>query len=138
MPEPYKRILLKVSGEALATNTADEIIEPEMTDMIATALSAVRLQQPELEIAIVVGGGNIWRGAPAIAQGMNLTDADHMGMLATIINALSLKDALRQHDLEPRVMSALPIDKVCEPWIPERARRHLAKKRIVICAAGLG
>ena len=138
MSLPYTRILLKVSGEALASNTTHDVINHDMTAQIADELARLLSEHPELQIGIVVGGGNIWRGAPAKTHGMGLTDADHMGMLATVINALALKDALRNSDLQPRVMSALPIDKVCEPWIPEKAIRHLEKGRIVIFAAGLG
>jgi uridylate kinase len=138
VPTAYKRILLKVSGEALASGEPDDVIDFGMTERIAGELATLMEAEPDMEIAIVVGGGNIWRGAPAIGRGMRVIDADHMGMLATIINALALKDALLRINLTPRVMSALPIDKVCEPWIPERALRHMEKRRIVICAAGLG
>lgn len=137
MHKPYRRVILKLSGEALASSKPEDTIDEQRVDQFAAEIAHVRDSQGT-QIAVVVGGGNIWRGARGIAAGMDETDADHMGMLATVINALALKDALVRHGQEPRVMSAIPIPRVCEEWIRARALRHFEKKRILILAAGTG
>ena len=137
MSGPYSRVLLKISGEALASANCGEIIKYPMVTQIADEIRTIR-EKHQTEIAIVIGGGNIWRGALGAANGMNRTIADHIGMMATIMNSLAMKDALTQLGVESRVMSALPIHKVCEDWIPARALSHLGKGRVVVCAAGLG
>ena len=131
----YKRILLKLSGEALMGD-AEFGISAEVTDR--TSVEVKELVDAGIEVALVVGGGNIFRGVSLEASGTNRTTGDYMGMLATVINALSLQDALERHGMEVRVMSALPIDPVCEPYIQRRAVRHLEKGRVVIFAAGTG
>ena len=136
-PCPYPRVLLKISGEALASDTCGKIIDHAMVAQIANEISQIHADL-QTEFAIVIGGGNIWRGARGAANGMNRTIADDIGMMATIMNSLAMKDALTQLGVDSRVMSALPIHKVCEDWIPARALSHLGKGRVVICAAGLG
>lgn len=131
----YKRILLKLSGEALMGN-ADYGIEPEVISRFAKEIS--ELSAEGVEIGIVIGGGNIFRGAGLAASGMDRVSGDHMGMLATVLNALALQDALEQHGAFCRVMSAIRINQVCEDYIRRRAIRHLEKGRIVIFAAGTG
>ena len=137
MPSPYPRVLLKISGEALASKECGKIIHHPMMVQIAKEIRTIR-DRHNTQIAIVIGGGNIWRGALGADAGMDCTIADHMGMMATIINSLALKDALTKVGVDSRVMSALRTEQVCEPWIPERAKRHLEKGRVVLCAAGLG
>jgi len=131
----YKRILLKISGEALMGD-ADFGIDPAIIDR--TSIEIKKLVDAGVEIALVIGGGNIFRGVSLAAEGMNRTTGDYMGMLATVINALSMQDALERHDVDVRVLSAIPIDPVCEPYIQRRAARHLEKGRVVIFAAGTG
>lgn len=131
----YKRILLKISGEALMGD-ADFGIDPAIIDR--TSIEIKKLVDAGVEIALVIGGGNIFRGVSLAAEGMNRTTGDYMGMLATVINALSMQDALESHDVDVRVLSAIPIDPVCEPYIQRRAARHLEKGRVVIFAAGTG
>lgn len=131
----YKRILLKISGEALMGD-ADFGIDPAIIDR--TSVEIKKLVDAGVEIALVIGGGNIFRGISLAAEGMNRTTGDYMGMLATVINALSMQDALERHDVDVRVLSAIPIDPVCEPYIQRRAARHLEKGRVVIFAAGTG
>jgi uridylate kinase len=131
----YKRILLKISGEALMGDT-DFGIDPAVIDR--TSLEIKALVEAGVEVALVIGGGNIFRGISLAAEGMNRTTGDYMGMLATVINALSMQDALERHDVDVRVLSAIPIDPVCEPYIQRRAARHLEKGRVVIFAAGTG
>ena len=131
----YKRILLKLSGEALMGD-ADFGIDPAVLDR--TAVEIKELVDAGIEVALVVGGGNIFRGVSLAASGMDRANGDYMGMLATVINALSLQDALERHGMKIRVMSALPIKQVCEPYIRRRAIRHLEKGRVVIFAAGTG
>ncbi len=130
-----KRILLKLSGEALMGD-ADFGIDPAVLDR--TAVEIKELLDVGIEVALVVGGGNIFRGVSLAAAGMDRANGDYMGMLATVINALSLQDSLERHDMKVRVMSALPIKQVCEPYIRRRAIRHLEKGRVVIFAAGTG
>jgi uridylate kinase len=134
-PVQYRRVLLKLSGEALM-GELDYGIEPRVIQRIAAEIASVR--QTGVEIAIVVGGGNIFRGAGLARAGMDRVTGDHMGMLATVINALAIQDALEALDAHARVMSALRVNAVCEDYIRRRAIRHLEKGRIVIMAAGTG
>lgn len=129
------RVLLKLSGEALMGD-ADYGIDPAMIQRIAEEIAV--LNSKGIELAIVLGGGNIFRGAGLAEAGMDRVAADHMGMLATVINSLSLQDALERLGVYTRVMSALPINAVCEDYIRRRAVRHLEKGRVTIFAAGTG
>jgi uridylate kinase len=131
----YKRILLKLSGEALMGG-GQFGIDGEILKMVAQQIKEVK--KSGVEVAIVVGGGNIWRGADAAAEGMDRAAADYAGMLATVINALALQDALEKEGLVSRTQSAIPIQAVAEPYIRLRAIRHLEKGRVVIFAAGTG
>ncbi len=131
----YKRILLKLSGEALMGDDAYGIKRETIDRIVAEIADVVRLG---VEIAIVIGGGNIFRGVAPGAAGMDRATADYMGMLATLMNALALQDALRRAEVESRVQSALRIDQVAEPYIRGRALRHLEERRVVIFAAGTG
>ena len=131
----YKRIILKLSGEALSGNDSYGI-NPETLSTIAAQV--IEVAQLGVEVAIVVGGGNIWRGVAGSAKGMDRATADFMGMLATVINALALQDALESKDYPTRVMSAIEMREVAEPYIRRRAIRHLEKGRVVIFAAGTG
>ncbi|HZX22076.1 MAG TPA: UMP kinase [Woeseiaceae bacterium] len=130
-----KRILLKLSGEALL-GSLDYGIDPEIIKRIAGELRDVR--ELGIEVGVVIGGGNIFRGAGLARAGMDRVTGDHMGMLATVINALALQDALERLGIYARVMSALQIHEVCEDYIRRRAIRHLEKGRVVILAAGTG
>ena len=132
---PYQRVLLKLSGEALMV-TLDYGIEPTVIKRIAKEIAEVRSRG--VEIAIVIGGGNIFRGAGLARAGMDRVTGDHMGMLATVMNALAIQDALESQNVYARVMSALRINAVCEDYIRRRAIRHLEKGRVVILAAGTG
>jgi uridylate kinase len=131
----FRRVLLKLSGEALM-GEQEYGIDRKRVDAIAREIVAV--QHEGLEVAIVVGGGNIYRGMAAAAEGMDRATGDYAGMLATVLNALSLQDALERAGADTRVLSALEISKVAEPYIRRRAMRHLEKGRIVIFAAGTG
>ncbi len=131
----YKRVLLKLSGEALAGDKAFGI-NPDIIDRIAQEIKDVHLLG--VEIAIVLGGGNIFRGIAGTAQGMDRSTSDYMGMLATVINSLALQDCLEKLDVFTRVMSAIEMHELCEPYIRRRAVRHLEKNRVVIFAAGTG
>src|ERR1700726_3195589 len=136
MPTPvFKRILLKLSGEALAANQGFGV-DPLRIHEIAAELADVKTMG--VEIAIVVGGGNFFRGVAEQAREMDRVSADHMGMLATVINALALQDALEKQNIHTRVQSAIEMHQVTEPYIRRRAMRHLEKGRIVIFAAGTG
>jgi len=135
MAVAYKRILLKVSGEALMGPAAYGI-DPETVKRIALQIKAA--SDLGIEIAVVVGGGNIWRGAQASQTGMDRATADYAGMLATVINALALQDAIEQVGGDVRTQTAIPIQQVAEPYIRRRAIRHLEKRRVVIFAAGTG
>src|SRR5437870_13382549 len=132
---PYKRILLKLSGEALQGDLPYGI-DATMLDTIARQLKAV--QAMGIEVAIVVGGGNIFRGAAASDAGMDRATGDYAGMLATIINGLALQDALERNGVTVRTQSAITVTAVAEPYIRRRAMRHLEKGRVVIFAAGTG
>jgi uridylate kinase len=137
-PEPapvYRRVLLKLSGEALMGDL-DYGTDPDRVHAIAAEIAAVHARG--VEVAIVVGGGNIYRGLAAAAKGMDRATGDYMGMLATVLNALALQDALEKLEVATRVQSALTISEVAEPYIRRRAIRHLEKGRIVIFAAGTG
>ena len=131
----YRRILLKLSGEALAANQGFGV-DPIRVHEIAAEIREVH--DMGCEIAIVVGGGNFFRGVAVQAKDMDRVSADHMGMLATVINALALQDALEKQAVKSRVMSAIEMNQVAEPYIRRRAMRHLEKGRVVICAAGTG
>jgi uridylate kinase len=131
----YHRVLLKLSGEALMGEHQFGI-DPNIVKRIAQEVK--ELHDTGVEVAMVIGGGNIFRGANLSQEGLHRVTGDHMGMLATVINALALQDAMESHGLYVRVMSALPIHNVCEDFIRRRAIRHLEKGRIVIFAAGTG
>jgi uridylate kinase len=131
----YRRIVLKISGEALAGNQGYGI-DPLVLERVAAELSEVTTLG--VQVAIVIGGGNIFRGVAASADGMDRATADYMGMLATIINALALQGALEKAGLQTRVLSAIEMRAVAEPYIRRRAIRHLEKGRVVIFAAGTG
>lgn len=134
-PVLYQRVLLKLSGEALMGDL-DYGIEPSVIQRIAAEVAEVRSMG--IEVAIVIGGGNIFRGAGLARAGMDRVTGDYMGMLATVMNALAIQDALESLDVYARVMSALQINEVCEDYIRRRAVRHLEKGRVVIMAAGTG
>jgi uridylate kinase len=135
-PEPaFRRVLLKLSGEALMGDL-EYGTDPERVRAVAAQIAAV--QARGVEIAIVVGAGNIYRGLRGAAAGMDRATADYMGMLATVLNALTLQDALESLDVHTRVQSAITISEVAEPYIRRRAMRHLEKGRVVIFAAGTG
>jgi uridylate kinase len=131
----YRRVLLKLSGEALMGELSYGT-DPERVQGIAQEVAAVHSRG--IEIAIVVGGGNIYRGLKAAARGMDRATGDYMGMLATVLNALALQDALEKEGVPTRVQSAITISEVAEPYIRRRAIRHLEKGRVVIFAAGTG
>jgi uridylate kinase len=136
MPDPvYRRVLLKLSGEALMGEQAFGI-DPAVTTQIAKEIGEI--QQLGVQTAVVIGGGNLFRGLAASAKGMDRATADYMGMLATVINALALQDALEQIGVPTRVASAIEMRAVAEPFIRRRAVRHLEKGRVVIFAAGTG
>ena len=131
----YKRVLLKISGEALVGD-GDYGIDPKMLENLAQAIKPV--YENGAELAVVVGGGNIYRGLAGAATGMDRAQGDYMGMLATVMNALALQDVSERNGMECRVMSAITMRAICEPYIRRRATRHLEKGRIVIFAAGTG
>jgi len=136
LPRPaFQRILLKLSGEALVGDLEYGISPPVVHD-VAEEIKEVR--DLGVEVAIVIGGGNIYRGVAASAEGMDRASADYMGMLATVINSLALQDALEKMDILTRVLSAIEIHQVAEPYIRRRAIRHLEKGRVVIFAGGTG
>ncbi|MDX1499136.1 MAG: UMP kinase [Woeseiaceae bacterium] len=134
-PVPYRRVLLKLSGEALM-GELDYGIQPVVIQRIAGEVAKAR--EAGIEIAIVIGGGNIFRGEGLARSGMDRVTGDHMGMLATVINALAVQDALESMGVYARVMSALQIHDVCEDYIRRRAIRHLEKGRVIVLAAGTG
>ena len=129
------RILLKLSGEALMGSDSYGI-KLSIVDRIASDIKA--LSKKNIDICIVIGGGNIFRGLSASSEGMDRAQADYMGMLATVLNSLALQNALEKIKVDTRVMSALPIHSICETYIRRRAIRHMEKGRVVICAAGTG
>jgi uridylate kinase len=134
---PWHRVVLKLSGEAFASPAADETIDGGVVDRIAKEIAEV-CQDLGIEMAVVVGGGNIWRGATGSAAGMDRASADYMGMLATVINALALRDALERQGQPTRVQTAIGMSELAEPYIRLRAIRHLEKGRVVVFAAGTG
>ena len=129
------RILLKLSGEALM---GDDSYGIKLSVVDRIAMDIKDLSSKKIDICIVIGGGNIFRGLAASADGMDRAQADYMGMLATVLNSLALQNALEKINVDTRVMSALPIQSICETYIRRRAIRHMEKGRIVICAAGTG
>ena len=131
----YKRILLKLSGEALMGDGSYGI-DPKVTDRLAKQVK--ELVAEGIQVGIVVGGGNIFRGMAGAAGGMDRAQADYMGMLATVMNSLALQDAFEHNDVACRVMSAIQMNEVCEPYIRRRAMNHLSKGDVVIFAAGSG
>jgi uridylate kinase len=132
----YKRIVLKVSGEALREPGSRDSISPQIVHRIALQIREVHAMG--VEVAVVIGGGNIWRGLSASHRGMERTTADYMGMLATVINGLALQSQLEELDLATRVQTAIPIQTMAEPFIRRRAMRHLELGRVVIFVAGTG
>jgi uridylate kinase len=132
---PHRRILLKVSGEVLMGASAFGI---DMTTLEAVASDIAAVVATGVELCLVIGGGNIFRGVSVAGRGMERASADYMGMLATVMNALALQSALEKAGVDTRVQSAIPMDAVCEPYIRRRAVRHLEKGLVVIFAAGLG
>ena len=131
----YKRVILKLSGESLAGDQGFGI-NPEVVESIALQIKEIR--KHGIDVAAVVGGGNIWRGLAGSAKGMDRATADYMGMLATVMNSLALQDALEKLDVTTRVQSAIEMRQVAEPYIRRKAIRHLEKGRVVIFAAGTG
>jgi uridylate kinase len=132
----WQRIVLKLSGEAFA-EASGYSIDGDVVAQVAREIADVRAELG-VDIAVVVGGGNIWRGATGAGAGMDRAQSDYMGMLGTVINALALQDALERHDQPARVQTALEMARVAEPYIRRRAIRHLEKGRVVILAGGLG
>jgi len=131
----YRRVLLKISGEALM-GKGDYGLESETVSRVAEEVRTVR--EMGVEVCLVIGGGNIFRGVSGAASGMERASADYMGMLATVINALAMQNALERVGVQTRVQSAIPMSTVCEPYIRRRAVRHMEKGRVVIFAAGTG
>lgn len=132
---PYSRVLLKLSGEALA---GEQSYGVDLAAVDAISRDVAEVVQEDLELALVIGGGNIFRGVSSAAQGMDRASADFMGMLATVMNGLALQDSLEKRGLVTRLTTAFRMQEVAEPYIRRRAIRHLEKKRVVICAAGTG
>ncbi|EHM40594.1 UMP kinase [Anaeroglobus geminatus] len=135
MDRKFERIVLKLSGEALAGEQGYGI-DPKTVDSIADDI--VEVTKRGIQVAIVVGGGNIWRGLSGSAEGMDRVSADYMGMLATVMNSLALQDALEKHGVATRVQTAITMQQVAEPYIRRRAIRHMEKGRVVIFGAGTG
>lgn len=133
--KPPRRVLLKLSGEALMGGQ-DYGLDAEIVDRIAAEVAIVA--DLNVEICLVIGGGNIFRGVSGAAKGMDRASADYMGMLATVINALAMQNALERNGVDTRVLSAIPMQTVCEPYIRRRAVRHMERGRVVIFAAGTG
>lgn len=131
----YKRVVLKLSGEALAGEKGFGV---DLSVVESISRSIAEVVQLGIELAVVVGGGNIWRGAVASAQGMDRATADYMGMLATIINSLAFQDSLERIGIDTRVMTAIEMREIAEPYIRRRAMRHLEKGRVTIFASGTG
>ena len=137
-PAPrWDRVVLKLSGEALASAASDETIDAATVARLAGEIASSS-EDLGVQIAVVVGGGNIWRGTIGAGEGMDRATSDTMGMLATVINALALQDAIERQGRPTRVLSAVHMAEVCEPYIRRRAIRHLEKGRVVILAAGMG
>ncbi len=136
MPRP-RRFILKLSGEALASSSSEETIDAAAVEQLAGEIARTR-DELDLELAVMVGGGNIWRGTTGAGAGMDRATSDTMGMLGTVINALALQDALEHQGQATRVLSAVQMAEVAEPYIRRRAIRHLEKGRVVVFAAGMG
>jgi uridylate kinase len=135
MQEPrFRRILIKLSGEQI--KGTDEVVSYDMLDYLAREIESVH--RHGVHVAVVIGGGNIWRGNQSIARGMDTAQSHYMGMLGTIINALALQDALERHGLHTRAMTAIQMPEVAEPYIRRRATRHMEKGRVIILAGGTG
>jgi uridylate kinase len=132
-----RRLVVKMSGEALASSATDETIDAAVLIRLAGEIAEAR-DVLDLELAVMIGGGNIWRGTQGEVQGLDRATSDTMGMLATVINALALQDAVERQGQPTRVLSAVQMAEVCEPYIRRRAIRHLEKDRVVIFAAGMG
>ncbi|HZQ28779.1 MAG TPA: UMP kinase [Acidimicrobiales bacterium] len=137
MPAPWKRVVLKLSGEAFASSASDETIDGGVVERIATEVAEAR-GRLDVEMAVVIGGGNIWRGTTGAGAGMDRATADYMGMLATVINGLALQDALERLGQPTRVQTAIQMAEIAEPYIRRRAIRHLEKGRVVVFVAGTG
>lgn len=135
MEPKYRRILIKLSGEALAGEKGVGINLPTVQ---AIAKEIAEVHSSGVQIALVIGGGNLWRGEPAAAAGMDRVQADYTGMLGTVMNALVMADSLQQYGVDTRVQTAIPMQNVAEPYIRGRALRHLEKNRIVVFGAGIG
>ena len=131
----YRRVLLKLSGEGLM-GSREYGLDPDMVSMVAQEVKTVHAMG--VQVCLVIGGGNIFRGVSAAAAGMDRASGDYMGMLATVINSLAMQSALERQGLQTRVQSAIPMTTVCEPYIRRRAARHMEKERVVIFAAGTG
>ncbi|MDC3067973.1 UMP kinase [Paracoccaceae bacterium] len=131
----YKRILLKISGEALMGEQKVGLDPPTVNRI---AIEIKKVHHKGIEVCLVIGGGNIFRGLQGSAQGMERTTADYMGMLATVMNSLAMQSELEKNNVHTRVISAIPMDQICEPYIRRRAVRHLEKNRVCIFAAGTG
>ncbi len=133
---PYKRVLLKLSGEALAGGNNSSGIDPHTISIIADQIA--KIHRLNIELGIVIGGGNIIRGSTLSKQGIERTDADYMGMLGTVINCIAMQNILESKGISTRVMSAIEMNKIAEPYIRRRALRHLEKKRVILLGAGTG
>ena len=133
----WPRAVLKISGEALASQASDETIDAPTVRRIAREI-AETVEETSVELAVMIGGGNIWRGQTGAGEGMDRATSDTMGMLGTVINALALQDAIEREGQQTRVLSAIAMPEVCEPYVRRRAIRHLEKGRVVIFAAGMG
>ena len=131
----YRRIMVKISGEALM-GSRKYGLHPPTVERIAGEIK--QIHELDVEVCMVIGGGNVFRGLQGSAQGMERTTADYMGMLATVMNALAMQSALESMDVPTRVLSAIPMDQICEPYIRRRAMRHLEKNRVCIFASGTG
>ncbi|MCX6960100.1 MAG: uridine monophosphate kinase [Verrucomicrobia bacterium] len=136
MPTKYRRIVLKISGEALKESGSSDSVSPQIVQRVAASIAEVR--KMGIEVAVVVGGGNIWRGLAASHRGMNRATADYMGMLATVINGMALMSALEDLGHSTRVQTAIQMNNVAEPFIVRKAIRHLENGHIVIFVAGTG
>jgi uridylate kinase len=136
MAQTYKRILLKISGESLEDKKNHTPYDPAFLERIYKVVKSITSKGTE--VALVVGGGNIWRGNMAAALGIDRASGDYMGMLATIMNAMAIQSYFEEKGMVTRVMSAIPVNDCCEPYIRRKAIRHLEKKRIVIFSAGVG
>jgi uridylate kinase len=134
---PWKRVVLKLSGEAFASSASDETIDGAVVERIATEVAEAG-QGLSVQIAVVIGGGNIWRGTTGAGAGMDRATADYMGMLATVVNGLALQDALERLGQPTRVQTAIEMAEIAEPYIRRRAIRHLEKGRVVVFVAGTG